>query len=92
MNPYLLFIVVNIASPIIPRNNPPTDAPQLKKLRKNVDGTIFSTIKKGRIQPNRSRIRPKVRRKRGDFILIDKASRPPNDPVRGQITYPSAAA
>jgi hypothetical protein len=58
-----------IANPIVPKDNPATDAPQEKKFKKNVDSNTWMTIRKGKIMPNNIRIMPTLRRRRGEFIV-----------------------
>jgi hypothetical protein len=65
-----LFILEYVANPIVPKANPVTDAPHEKKFRKNVDSNTLMTIKKGRTMPNSIRNRPRLRRRRGDVIVI----------------------
>jgi hypothetical protein len=58
-----------MANPIVPKDNPATDAPQEKKFRKNVDSSTLMTIKKGRIIPRSIKATPTLNRKRGEFIV-----------------------
>ena len=74
------------ATAITLRNNPATEDVHERKLRKKPSGSMRMTISTGRIKPNSIRIRPRVRRKRGDLILVDTASRPQN--VREQVQSP----
>ena len=55
---------------MIPRNSPPTDAPHEKKFRKKVDSRTRIKIKKGMTTPVIIRIRPRLRRRRGEFIIL----------------------
>ena len=71
------------ATAITLRNNPATDDVHERKLRKKPSGSMRMTINKGTIKPNSIRIIQRVRRKRGDLILVDTASRPQN--VREQV-------
>ena len=57
-----------IAAPINPRNNPATEEVQPRKFNVNVDGMTCMTINKGTIQPENNRTRPRLRKKRGEFI------------------------
>lgn len=66
---YSLLILDHVANPIVPSANPATDAPHEKKFRKKVDSKTWITIKKGRIMPNNIRITPRLRRRRGEFII-----------------------
>ena len=59
-----------MANPIVPKDNPATDAPQEKKFKKNVDSNTWITIKKGRIMPRNIRSMPRLRRRRGEFIRL----------------------
>jgi hypothetical protein len=59
-----------MANPIVPNDNPATDAPQEKKFKKNVDSNTWMTIKKGRTIPNTIRNMPRLRRSRGEFIRL----------------------
>ena len=74
------------ATAITLRNNPATDDVHERKLRKKPSGRMRMTINTGRMKPNSIRIMPRVRRKRGDLILVDTASRPQN--VREQVQSP----
>jgi hypothetical protein len=58
-----------IAKPIVPKDSPATDAPQEKKFKKKVDSNTWMTIKNGKIIPNNIRITPRLRRRRGEFIV-----------------------
>jgi hypothetical protein len=64
-----------IANPIVPKDNPATDAPQEKKFKKKVDSNTWITIKKGRIMPRNIRIMPRLRRRRGEFMIYLRAER-----------------
>jgi hypothetical protein len=62
-----------IANPIVPNDNPATEAPHEKKFKKNVDSSRWMTIKKGRMMPNSIRNTPRLRRKRGEFMSNPRA-------------------
>jgi len=66
---YSFLFRTQVATPMMPRNNPPTDAPHEKKFRKKVDSNICINIRKGRTTPRIIRIRPRPRRRRGEFII-----------------------
>ena len=57
-----------MAAPIRPRNNPATEKVHPRKFNVKVDGMTCMTISKGTIQPENSRTRPRLRKKRGEFI------------------------
>jgi hypothetical protein len=59
-----------IAKPIVPQDNPATEAPQEKKFKKNVDSNTWMTIRKGKIIPKSMRVRPRIRRKPGEFSIF----------------------
>jgi hypothetical protein len=67
-----------------PRNNPATDAPHETKFRKNVESIRRMTINKGRTKPNSIRVKPKLRRRRGLFMMADITNKPQNDSARVQ--------
>ena len=54
----------------MPNAIPATEAPQEKKFRKKVDSRRWMTIRKGRIIPKSIRVTPRLRRKRGEFIIV----------------------
>jgi hypothetical protein len=58
-----------IANPIVPNASPATDAPQEKKFKKKVDSSTWISIKKGRMMPRSIRVKPRLRRRRGEFIM-----------------------
>ena len=60
-----------IANPIVPRDNPATEAPQEKKFKKKVDSRTWMTIKKGRIIPRSIKRMPRPRRRWGEFMFYD---------------------
>ena len=70
---YSFFTLDHIAKPIVPNASPATDAPHEKKFKKNVDSNTWMTIRKGRIMPRNIRIKPRLRRKRGEFIKLSLA-------------------
>jgi hypothetical protein len=57
------------AKPIVPNASPATEEPQEKKFKKKVDSRILITIKKGMTMPSIIRKMPRLRRKRGKFII-----------------------
>jgi len=65
---YSFFPLEYMAKPMVPKDNPATDAPHEKKFKKNVDSKTWMTIKKGRIIPRSIRATPRARRRRGEFI------------------------
>jgi len=67
-----------------PKNNPPTENAQPKKFNVNVDGITCMMINKGMIQPENNRIKPRLRRRRGLFIMADITNMPQNDSARVQ--------
>lgn len=81
---YSFLIFVHVATPIKPRNNPLTEAPHATKFRKNVDGMICIIINRGMIQPVNNRIKPRLSRKRGSFLMADTTNKPQNDSARVQ--------
>jgi len=66
---YCFLSLEYIANPIVPNASPATDAPHAKKLKKNVDSSTWMTIKKGRAMARNIRSTPRLRRKRGEFII-----------------------
>jgi hypothetical protein len=54
----------------VPNASPATEAPQAKKFRKNVDSSTWMTIRKGRAIPRSIRITPRLRSRRGEFIMV----------------------
>lgn len=78
---YSFFVLDHIANPIVPNASPATDAPHEKKFKKNVDSNTWMRIKKGRRMPKNIRIKPRLRRRRGLFIMVDTTNRQQNDPV-----------
>ena len=82
---YSLLSLTIIAAPIKPRNNPATEEVQPRKFNVNVDGMTCITINKGMIQPENNRIKPRLRRRRGEIIMLaDITSKPQNDSARVQ--------
>src|SRR5688572_25320521 len=67
---YSFLFRTQVATPMMPRNSPATEAPHEKKFRKKVDSRTRITIKKGMTTPRTIRIRPRLRRRRGEFIII----------------------
>ena len=67
---YSLLFREYMVKPIVPNASPATDAPHEKKFKKNVDSSTWMTIKKGRIIPKSMRTKPRLRRKRGEFIIL----------------------
>ena len=61
-----------MANPIVPNDNPATEAPQEKKFKKNVDSKTWMTIKNGRIMPRSISIMPRLSRNRGEFSSLDR--------------------
>lgn len=57
-----------MAKPMVPNDNPVTEAPHERKFKKNVDSNMRMTIKNGRAMPINMRIIPKTRRKRGEAM------------------------
>ena len=74
------------ATAITLRNNPATEDVHERKLRKKPSGRMRMTINTGRMKPNSIRIKPRLRRKRGDLILVDTANRLQN--VQEQVQSP----
>jgi len=74
----------HIAKPIVPNDSPATDAPQEKKFKKKVDSRTWISIRKGRSMPRSIRIRPRLRRRRGEFIIIDITNISQNVQVQAQ--------
>src|SRR5687768_6747369 len=66
---YSLLFLEYIAKPIVPNASPATDAPQERKFKKKVDSNALMSIRKGRSIPRSIRTTPKIRRRRGDFII-----------------------
>jgi len=54
---------------MVPKDNPATEAPQERKFKKKVDSSAWMTIRKGRSMPRSISIKPRLRRKRGEFIV-----------------------
>ncbi len=67
---YSLFPLEYIANPIVPNARPATEAPQEKKFKKKVDSSTLMTIKKGKAMPKSIRITPRIRNRRGEFIIF----------------------
>jgi hypothetical protein len=63
-------LLAYMANPIVPNDNPATEAPHEKKFKKKVDSKMWMTIKKGRITPRSIRITPRLRRKRGFVSML----------------------
>src|SRR5215208_4486552 len=61
-----------MANPIVPNDNPATEAPHEKKFKKNVDSKRWMTIKNGRMIPRSIKTIPKISRKRGEFSSLDR--------------------
>ncbi len=59
----------------MPNAIPATEAPQAKKFRKKVDARTWMTIRKGRIMPRSIRVTPRLRRKRGELIIIFRTAK-----------------
>ena len=57
-----------MAKPIVPKDNPATEAPQEKKFKKKVDSKTWITIKNGRMMPKSIKTMPRISRSRGDFM------------------------
>ena len=74
---YSFLFRTQVATPIMPRNSPPTEAPHEKKFRKKVDSNTRIKIKKGMTTPRTIRIRPRPRRRRGEFIIYSLTLRTP---------------
>jgi hypothetical protein len=58
------------AKPIVPKDNPATEAPHAKKFKKKVDSSTLITIRKGKTIPRSISRMPRLRRKRGDLIIF----------------------
>jgi hypothetical protein len=68
---YSFFLVLDqSAKPIVPSASPATEAPHEKKFKKKVDSSILMSIRNGRMMPKSIRKMPRLRRKRGDLIMV----------------------
>jgi len=67
---YLFLILPHSAAPMNPKNNPLIENIHVKKFNVNVDGITRIMINKWMIQPRNNRIKPTVRRRRGEFISL----------------------